>query len=63
MTAHVHGQFNRAPFDGWAGDMVAPGQYKDYYYPNAQNARTMWYHVRIYNNEPSRPSEYLTYMS
>lgn len=47
MAAHVHGQFNRAPFDGWAGDTVAPGQYKDYYYPNAQNARTMWYHVRV----------------
>jgi bilirubin oxidase len=25
-------------------DITAPGQYKDYYYPNAQNARTLWYH-------------------
>jgi FtsP/CotA-like multicopper oxidase with cupredoxin domain len=23
---------------------VAIGQYKDYYYPNRQNARTLWYH-------------------
>ncbi|KAF1962331.1 bilirubin oxidase [Byssothecium circinans] len=44
MSVHVHGQYNRAPFDGWAGDYATPGSYKDYYYPNAQNARTIWYH-------------------
>ncbi|PVH90521.1 Cupredoxin [Periconia macrospinosa] len=44
MSVHVHGQFSRAPFDGWAGDYALPGQYKDYYYPNAQSARTIWYH-------------------
>jgi hypothetical protein len=38
---------DRAPFDGWAGDVAVPGQYKDYYYPNAQNARTIWYHVSL----------------
>ncbi|KNG45471.1 bilirubin oxidase [Stemphylium lycopersici] len=43
-SVHVHGQYNRAPFDGWAADYSQPGQYKDYYYPNAQNARTIWYH-------------------
>ncbi|KAJ6191923.1 bilirubin oxidase [Bipolaris maydis] len=43
-SVHVHGQYNRAPFDGWAADYALPGQYKDYYYPNAQNARTIWYH-------------------
>ncbi|KAF2851790.1 Cupredoxin [Plenodomus tracheiphilus IPT5] len=43
-SVHVHGQYNRAPFDGWAADYAVPGQYKDYYYPNAQNARTIWYH-------------------
>lgn len=45
VSVHVHGQFNRAPFDGWAADYALPGQYKDYHYPNAQNARTIWYHV------------------
>ncbi|KAI5779051.1 Cupredoxin [Geopyxis carbonaria] len=35
---------SRAPFDGWAADTIAPGQYKDYYYPNKQSARTLWYH-------------------
>ncbi|KAK5178648.1 hypothetical protein LTR16_010777, partial [Cryomyces antarcticus] len=34
----------RAPFDGWAEDTTEVGQYKDYYYPNAQAARTLWYH-------------------
>ncbi|KAF2122934.1 bilirubin oxidase [Lophiotrema nucula] len=43
-SVHVHGQYNRAPFDGWAAATSNPGQYKDYYYPNAQNARTIWYH-------------------
>ena len=44
MSVHVHGQYNRAPFDGWASDYAYTGQYKDYHYPNAQNARTIWYH-------------------
>ncbi|KAF2822088.1 Cupredoxin [Ophiobolus disseminans] len=44
MSVHVHGQYNRAPFDGWASDYAYPGQFKDYHYPNAQNARTIWYH-------------------
>lgn len=43
-SVHVHGQYNRAPFDGWADDYANPDQYKDYYYPNAQNARSIWYH-------------------
>ncbi|KAF2203222.1 Cupredoxin [Delitschia confertaspora ATCC 74209] len=44
ISVHVHGQYNRAPFDGWASDLAKIGEYKDYYYPNAQNARTIWYH-------------------
>jgi bilirubin oxidase len=43
-SVHLHGSYSRAPFDGWADDTTAVGQYKDYYYPNAQNARTLWYH-------------------
>ncbi|KAF8533373.1 Cupredoxin [Trichophaea hybrida] len=41
---HLHGSYSRAPFDGWAEDMINPGQYKDYYFPNHQEGRTMWYH-------------------
>ncbi|OCL13988.1 hypothetical protein AOQ84DRAFT_309695, partial [Glonium stellatum] len=50
-SVHLHGSYSRAPFDGWADDITEPGQYKgkaniptDYYYPNRQNARTLWYH-------------------
>ncbi|KAL2211026.1 multicopper oxidase [Sarocladium strictum] len=41
---HLHGSPSRAPWDGWAEDVIAPGQYKDYYYPNAQSGRFLWYH-------------------
>jgi bilirubin oxidase len=47
MSVHVHGQYNRAPFDGWASDWAVPNWRKDYYWPNAQNARTIWYHVSV----------------
>ena len=43
-SVHLHGSYSRAPFDGWAEDITGVGQYKDYYYPNTQNARTLWYH-------------------
>ncbi|KAK3343292.1 Cupredoxin [Neurospora tetraspora] len=43
-SVHLHGSFSRAPFDGWAEDITPPGWYKDYYYPNSQAARTLWYH-------------------
>jgi bilirubin oxidase len=43
-SVHLHGSYSRAPFDGWADDTTEVGEYKDYYYPNAQNARTLWYH-------------------
>ncbi|KAK1574250.1 bilirubin oxidase [Colletotrichum navitas] len=43
-SVHLHGSPSRTPWDGWAEDITAPGRYKDYYYPNNQNARTLWYH-------------------
>ncbi|KAK1980545.1 bilirubin oxidase [Colletotrichum cereale] len=43
-SVHLHGSPSRTPWDGWAEDITAPGEYKDYYYPNNQNARTLWYH-------------------
>jgi FtsP/CotA-like multicopper oxidase with cupredoxin domain len=43
-SVHLHGSYSRAPFDGWAEDITRPGEYKDYYYPNAQSGRLMWYH-------------------
>ncbi|KAK7999042.1 multicopper oxidase [Apiospora marii] len=43
-SVHLHGSPSRAPFDGWANDVSWPGQYKDYYYPNYESARMIWYH-------------------
>lgn len=43
-SIHLHGSYSRTPFDGWAEDRTFPGQFKDYYYPNAQPMRTLWYH-------------------
>ncbi|KAM7212959.1 bilirubin oxidase [Rhypophila decipiens] len=43
-SVHLHGSYSRAPFDGWAEDITPVGSYKDYYYPNSQNARMLWYH-------------------
>ncbi|KAK7953039.1 hypothetical protein PG988_013733 [Apiospora saccharicola] len=43
-SVHLHGSPSRAPFDGWAEDVTRPGQYKDYYYPNTEAARMIWYH-------------------
>jgi bilirubin oxidase len=43
-SVHLHGSYSRAAFDGWAEDMTETGHYKDYYYPNRQSGRTLWYH-------------------
>ncbi|KAF9878648.1 multicopper oxidase [Colletotrichum karsti] len=43
-AVHLHGSYSRAPWDGWAEDLIRPGQYKDYYYPNSQSGRFLWYH-------------------
>ena len=41
---HLHGSYSRAAWDGWAEDLIHPGEYKDYYFPNSNTARTLWYH-------------------
>ncbi|KAG8157246.1 hypothetical protein KVR01_012954 [Diaporthe batatas] len=43
-SVHLHGSYSRAAFDGWAEDVTQPGEFKDYYYPNQQSARLLWYH-------------------
>jgi len=45
---HLHGSASHAVWDGWAatghaGELEV-GQYKDYYYPNNEGARSIWYH-------------------
>ena len=43
-SVHLHGSASLPQYDGYASDITRPGQYKDYRYPNFQQARTLWYH-------------------
>ncbi len=43
-SVHLHGSASLPQYDGYASDITCPGEYKDYHYPNFQNARTLWYH-------------------
>jgi spore coat protein A len=43
-SVHLHGSASLPQFDGFASDITYPGQFKDYRYPNFQQARTLWYH-------------------
>jgi spore coat protein A, manganese oxidase len=44
MSVHLHGSASLPQYDGYASDVIPPGWYKDYFYPNHQEARTLWYH-------------------
>ena len=43
-SVHLHGSASLPQYDGYASDLTRLGEYKDYRYPNFQNARTLWYH-------------------
>lgn len=43
-SVHLHGSASLPQYDGYASDITRPGEYKDYRYPNFQDARTLWYH-------------------
>jgi spore coat protein A len=43
-VTHLHGSASLPQYDGYANDYTAPGQMKNYHYPNWQTARTLWYH-------------------
>jgi FtsP/CotA-like multicopper oxidase with cupredoxin domain len=43
-STHLHGSASKPQYDGYASDITEPGQWKDYVYPNIQEARTLWYH-------------------
>jgi spore coat protein A, manganese oxidase len=43
-SVHLHGSASLPQYDGYASDVTKPGQRKLYKYPNAQGARTLWYH-------------------
>lgn len=44
MVVHLHGGHTPADSDGHPMDQITPGTYKDYFYPNNQQAATLWYH-------------------
>jgi len=50
ISTHLHGSASLPQFDGYADDVTHPGYYKDYYYPNWQPARTIWYHDHAVHN-------------
>lgn len=43
-SVHLHGSASLPQFDGYADDVSLPGRTKDYWYPNHQGPRTLWYH-------------------
>jgi FtsP/CotA-like multicopper oxidase with cupredoxin domain len=43
-STHLHGSCSLPQYDGYASDVTPPGSFKDYHYPNIQDARTLWYH-------------------
>ena len=43
-SVHLHGGHVEAAFDGYPTDVIAPGAFKDYVYPNRQIAATLSYH-------------------
>jgi FtsP/CotA-like multicopper oxidase with cupredoxin domain len=43
-STHLHGSCSLPEYDGYASDTTTPGAFKDYQYPNIQDARTLWYH-------------------
>ncbi len=43
-SLHLHGSPSKPQFDGYAGDLTNPGEWKNYLYPNNCSPRTLWYH-------------------
>ena len=43
-STHLHGSASLPQYDGYASDLTFPAQVKRYFYPNCQEARTLWYH-------------------
>jgi spore coat protein A, manganese oxidase len=43
-STHLHGSASKPQYDGYASDVTNPQEFKDYHYPNVQEARSLWYH-------------------
>lgn len=44
MSIHLHGGHTPPEFDGHPHDLIPPGTFKNYNYPNNQLPTTLWYH-------------------
>ncbi len=43
-STHLHGSPSKPQYDGYASDITDVDSWKDYVYPNSEDARTLWYH-------------------
>ncbi|HEX6714461.1 MAG TPA: multicopper oxidase family protein [Thermoleophilaceae bacterium] len=46
-VVHLHGGLTPAAYDGWAENLVAPGQAAVFHYPMKQRAALLWYHDHV----------------
>jgi spore coat protein A len=44
---HLHGGLTPAVYDGWAENLLAPGQSAVFHYPMDQRAALLWYHDHV----------------
>src|SRR2546427_5280294 len=46
-VVHLHGGLTPAVYDGWAENLLAPGQSAVFHYPMDQRAALLWYHDHV----------------
>ena len=46
-VVHLHGGLTPAVYDGWAENLLAPGQSAIFHYPMDQRAALLWYHDHV----------------
>lgn len=46
-VVHLHGGLTPAVYDGWAENLMAPGQTAAFHYPNDQRSALLWYHDHV----------------
>ena len=46
-VVHLHGGLTPAVYDGWAENLLAPGQSAVFHYPTDQRAALLWYHDHV----------------
>jgi spore coat protein A, manganese oxidase len=51
VAVHLHGGNVPSSSDGIPGDEIRPGGSRTYYYPNRQQAATLWYHDHVHHHE------------